>query len=943
MAAKASNIAASTLAPFSDDVTTLTPADFKTLRQRWKATVTGKRMKVNSDDVYYALSKLSGTAEQYIANMQPSRLHIWEDLSPIHLSVNFRKSYERLRTIAQSYSIPGSIHYHDLNVQETVIQSLDFIGSEIYNASVVQAKGENWWNFRIGAPLALVDIAILLYDDLTPRRRHDIGATIVKNIGSIGQRALKGANRADICLALIGAGVITNEEAEVSRGRWCLSDQEFDGENSVFQLVESGEGLYEGGSYISHEIFPYSGGYGVQHYYSLSKAVNILSKSLYQINSTELRVTFTAVNSTFCPVMWRGMMMAHIRGRDIARKSEPDAFWGNLFLQSLLYFADTDIVPRKQRRFFKSLARSIWEAAPLPDLYGLNITQAFGMQEVLGKGIPPAAPPLGTFATPMSDRIMHHRPDWAAALAMSSSRIGRYEALNHENLKPWYQGDGFLYVYTEKDPLHFSNDYWPTMDPYHTPGVTNGQNPQDPPAYKFTAHRDWAGGLDWRGTHGLAGLDALSTDKGSSAKKSWFFLLNSIVALGAGCAGLSGTEVHTTYESRNLPISGSNFSINGEYQEMSTGWIKPWEETRGQVDWAYLDSFGGYVFLDKEPVSFKHETRKGKWTDINQYPDYLGFNDLISREYLTIYRNHGIDPRDGRYAYALLPSASPDETRDFATIPPVNITHNTPKLQAIQFNNTVMANFWSGGTIGHLTAVTPCSITWGYSGVEDKYLTISVSDPSQKATRVVLFFDDPDIGGVVEKDDAIRLRWGRAGETGSVTITVNVEGTHGKTHRVSFERISWRGTLADLPWRPPAQETTTISTTTSTAPRRKPAITKTPLASNSTVTSKKPGHKPVPAKHTDSTVKKPGPGTTKSSKPLPKTAKPKVEKTKSIQTTKSIIEITKSTGKATKSIIDPSKSTIETSKSTLKATKPSLGTIEPETGTSTIPKSTASP
>jgi hypothetical protein len=33
---------------------------------------------------------------------------------------------------------------------------------------------------RIGAPLALVDIAILLYDDLTPRRRHDIGATIIK-------------------------------------------------------------------------------------------------------------------------------------------------------------------------------------------------------------------------------------------------------------------------------------------------------------------------------------------------------------------------------------------------------------------------------------------------------------------------------------------------------------------------------------------------------------------------------------------------------------------------------------------------------------------------------------------------------------------------------------------------------------------------------------------
>ncbi|KAK6533280.1 hypothetical protein TWF694_002232 [Orbilia ellipsospora] len=879
----------------------LSPTHFQRLRQRWKATITGNDMRVASDDVYYALSKLSGTAEQYLHTMRPSRLHIWDDLSPIHLSVNFRKSYQRLRTISQSYSIPGSVHYHDLNVQETVIQSLDFISSEIYNASVVQAKGENWWNFRIGAPLALVDIAILLYEDLTPRRRHEIGATIVKNIGSISQRSLKGANRADICLALIGAGIITNEEAEVNRGRWGLSDRDFDGENSIFRLVRTGEGLYEGGSYLSHEIFPYSGGYGVQHYYSLAKAVNILSKSPYHINATELRVTFAAVNSTFVPVMWRGMMMAHIRGRDIARKSEPDAYWGNLFVQSLLYFADTDVVPWRFKVYFKSLARGIWEAAPLPDLFGLNITQAFGMQTVLEERVPAALPPIGTFATPMSDRLMHHRSDWAAALAMSSSRIGRYEALNNENLKPWYQGDGFLYVYTDKDPLHFSNDYWPTMDPYHSPGVTNGQNPQEPPKYKFTAYEDWAGGQDWRGDLGLAGLNALSTDKGSSAKKSWFFLLNSIIAVGIGCAGISGTEVHTTFESRNLPLAGSNFSINGEYQIMTPGWIKPWQVTRENASWAYLDSFGGYVFLDDEPITFKHEKRKARWTDINQYPDYLRYNSEITREYLTIYRNHGIDPTNGTYAYALLPSASEEDTSKFAISPPINITHNTMKLQAIQFNNTHMANFWSGGTIGHLTAVTPCSITWGFTGVEDKYLTISISDPTQKGTRLVIFLDDPDIGGVAEKDDSIVLRWGRAGQTGSVTITVNVENTHGKTHRVSFERISWRGTLEDIPWRPPVKETTTSASTslkkwqrphtksliqigsqttkTSTAktdiaktgtaktiPVKTTPAKATGAAAKASKAKPKAGSKPKPAKPTKTPIKKNSPPKSKSQK-----------------------------------------------------------------------------
>src|SRR5436190_12811926 len=77
-------------------------------------------------------------------------------------------------------------------------------------------------------------------------------------IGNINERTLKGANRADICQALIGAGILTNDEEAVSKGRWGLSDLEGKGKNSVFQYVTKGEGFYPGGSYISHEIYPYN-------------------------------------------------------------------------------------------------------------------------------------------------------------------------------------------------------------------------------------------------------------------------------------------------------------------------------------------------------------------------------------------------------------------------------------------------------------------------------------------------------------------------------------------------------------------------------------------------------------------------------------------------------------------------------------------------------------
>src|SRR5690606_20857230 len=56
-------------------------------------------------------------------------------------------------------------------------------------------------------------------------------------------------------------------------------------------------------------------------------------------------------------------------------------------------------------------------------------------------------PARRTVAFNAMDKNVHLRPGYAFALARSSDRISKYEYMNNENLRPWFQGDGTYYVY----------------------------------------------------------------------------------------------------------------------------------------------------------------------------------------------------------------------------------------------------------------------------------------------------------------------------------------------------------------------------------------------------------------------------------------------------------------------------------------------------------------
>lgn len=100
---------------------------------------------VNSQqhEIVQAIGTLSHTAEEYLQDVEISPSQIWPDLNPVQSSVNFRQSYNRLRTLAIAYSVEGTSMYRNPDILQIILRSLDLINGAVYNSSATISKGEN--------------------------------------------------------------------------------------------------------------------------------------------------------------------------------------------------------------------------------------------------------------------------------------------------------------------------------------------------------------------------------------------------------------------------------------------------------------------------------------------------------------------------------------------------------------------------------------------------------------------------------------------------------------------------------------------------------------------------------------------------------------------------------------------------------------------------------
>ncbi|MEE4493485.1 polysaccharide lyase 8 family protein [Streptomyces sp. BE230] len=764
--------------------------DFDALLARAETLLTGGTFDPSDPDFAAGVAALDSTAEDLWDTLDRSagRTALWTDLAPLTAPGNFGQSYTRLRTLATAWATPGTSLSGSAEAADALVSALRFAHDTAYHPSAPESG--NWWFWEIGAPRALMDACVLLRGRLPAGDLADYLAAVDRFCPDADRRTNSptlsetGANRTDKAVIVALRGLLGKDAAKVASARDALSDVRDAGRNSLFRYTSSGDGFYEDGSFVQHEVVAYTGSYGTVLLGGAAYLLSLLSGSPWAVTDAKVSVMYDAVERSFAPVVFDGLMMDAVRGRAVSRERAGDHRDGATAVAAILLLASGAPADRADR--WRALAKG-WltrnRTTPFAEL--ATIPQLALAKAVLNDPDIPAEPrTTGSFVFADMDRVVHRRPGWACALSLSSRRISAYEAGNGENLHGWYTGDGMTYLYDDDGLGQFNDGFWPTVDPYRLPGTTvdtreradlgtGGGTSTYRPANAV------AGGAVLGGGYATAAMELTGT-QGSTlrARKSWFLLDNAVVMLGAGITASNGRTIETVVENRNLGADGRNrLLVNGVPCAVEDG--RPAEF--GRAGWAHLQGVGGYVLPGTATLHALREQRTGTWRAINTGADTGGSTDPVSRRYVTLWVDHGISPTDAGYAYVLLPGASAAATAVWSHSRPVRIIANDATAQAVEDRRTGLTavHFWGAGSAAGITASGPATVLVRRRGAQ---VSVAVADPgrTQAEVSVELPFR---VRSVAASDATVALTPGPR-----PVLTVAVGGSRGHTHHAELVR-----------------------------------------------------------------------------------------------------------------------------------------------------------
>ncbi|WP_020392673.1 polysaccharide lyase 8 family protein [Kribbella catacumbae] len=751
---------------------TAAPADFAALRAKWAADLTGGASLDPADPDYAAaLTRLDNAARASLAKLDRSttRTAVFTDY-PLTVDPSIANTYVRLEQLATAWATPGSAYHSSPSLLADLQAALESMYQLIYKPGT--AEFGNWWSWEIGATRPLASTMVLLYAELAPAARERYCAAIDHFVPDPywmfppARRVLStGANRVDLCQAIIVRALVTDDEAKLTHARDGLSD--------TWQYVTSGDGFYRDGSFVQHTWVAYTGTYGHVLLSGIGKLLALLANSPWQVTDPKRQILFDSVAKAYLPVVHDARMMDFVRGRAVSRHNASDHNDGYTAAEAILRLAqgvDTTLATQWRSAVAGWLQR---------DTFGNMLSGATIPRVALVKslrGVTPASERDGHTLFASMDRSVHRRSGWAYSISMASRRIAYYESGNGENEQGYHTGSGMTYLY-DKDNGQYADAFWPTVDRTRLPGITVDKLPLPPKAGgEWGAARPptatWVGGSTLDG-YAAVGQELEGPVSPMRARKSWFCLDEYVVALGAGITGSSGYPVETVIENRNLHSDGTNaLTVDDVNRVPALGD----SATVGNARWAHLDGVGGYVFPSGLALQLRREARTGSWRDVNTG----GPTTAITRRYVTMWLDHGTDPSGAAYSYLLAPGASAARTKQLSRSPGILVLRNTATAQAVLHPSLglTLANFWKPDRVGDLQAATPCSVI---RRVRGRDMELGISDPTQLATTVRLTIMLPSLQ-VVKADPGVTTR--RAGR--STEVTVDVTGAAGSTRYVTL-------------------------------------------------------------------------------------------------------------------------------------------------------------
>ena len=764
--------------------------DCRKIINKWQEFLIGlpnsdSQIKMTDEEIKKVVSFNEKNADGYYSdiNLSKDRKSVFKSFENMKSGVDVLKQYDGLVKIVKAYATPGTKYYKKEEIKAQVIDALDWLYDNAYHENLPELG--NWWQWEIGIPKKLNEILAIMYDEVPkdkkikylkasqyfqPYAKWSAFSSSASYSSAPHKRISTGGNRIDTSLICFIRGVLMEDRTQI-----------LDGLNSVAEvgkIVTEKDGFYKDGSFVQHDNVAYNGTYATVLFDGLGMILELIDGTEFKIESPEINNIYDSILKGYSYLMINGGVNDSVSGRSISRDNSSEIERGKDLVSSITLLSSK--APKEYRNDLYSMIKkivldnnfySVIKKESKPKIK--NILENIMADENIK--------PLkveGTKIFGAMDRAVYtNSKEGKVVLSMHSNRIANYETMNEENLKGWYTGDGMTYIYG-KDSSSFV-EFWSTADMYHLSGVTNSINKMENKAGErrekpTVSPKKFVGGVE-TGDVAFVGMDFISWNNKTTAKKSWLMIDGAVLALGSNITSTDG-EIHTTIDNRILK-KGKIYIDGKELNKNST--IKDPKNLTINFNENYPDENIGYKIINSPELNINFIENKGSWKNIGGTLD-----TEIVKQYFSVYLNHGKDPKDETYAYVILPMFSKEEVENYDTSR-FKIEKLDDKAHIVRDTKTdiVAINFWNAGEneFEGIKTKYPLSII---KDEKDGILKLYVSDPTQAQNENVSLEINGKYKLIEKSSDKILVKT----ENGVTKLNLDLK-NNGSTEKIELKKI----------------------------------------------------------------------------------------------------------------------------------------------------------
>ena len=764
--------------------------DCRKIINKWQEFLIGlpnsdSQIKMTDEEIKKVVSFNEKNADGYYSdiNLSKDRKSIFKSFENMKSGVDVLKQYDGLVKIVKAYATPGTKYYKKEEIKAQVIDALDWLYDNAYHENLPELG--NWWQWEIGIPKKLNEILAIMYDEVPkdkkikylkasqyfqPYAKWSAFSSSASYSSAPHKRISTGGNRIDTSLICFIRGVLMEDRTQI-----------LDGLNSVAEvgkIVTEKDGFYKDGSFVQHDNVAYNGTYATVLFDGLGMILELIDGTEFKIESPEINNIYDSILKGYSYLMINGGVNDSVSGRSISRDNSSEIERGKDLVSSITLLSSkaskeyrNDLYSMIKKIVLDNNFYSVIKKESKPKIK--NILENIMADENIK--------PLkveGTKIFGAMDRAVYtNSKEGKVVLSMHSNRIANYETMNEENLKGWYTGDGMTYIYG-KDSSSFV-EFWPTADMYHLSGVTNSINKMENKAGErrekpTVSPKKFVGGVE-TGDVAFVGMDFISWNNKTTAKKSWLMIDGAVLALGSNITSTDG-EIHTTIDNRILK-KGKIYIDGKELNKNST--IKDPKNLTINFNENYPDENIGYKIINSPELNINFTENKGSWKNIGGTLD-----TEIVKQYFSVYLNHGKDPKDETYAYVILPMFSKEEVENYDTSR-FKIEKLDDKAHIVRDTKTdiVAINFWNAGEneFEGIKTKYPLSII---KDEKDGILKLYVSDPTQAKNENVSLEINGKYKLIEKSSDKIFVKT----ENGVTKLNLDLK-NNGSTEKIELKKI----------------------------------------------------------------------------------------------------------------------------------------------------------